>query len=65
MSLNMKYWHARFIPKSKSLIYELIYLKNMFYPATIKNYNRAVAMSIFLVRRKRKLQLHQFLKRTT
>ena len=45
MSLNMKYWRARFTPKLKTLIYELICVNNNFYPATIINDNGAIAMS--------------------
>ena len=47
MSLNIKYWRAKFPPKLKTLIYELIcvFFLN---PATIKNENGAFAMSIFL-----------------
>ena len=36
-------------PKLKSLIYELICVKNKFYPATVKNKNGAVAMRYLFV----------------
>ena len=61
MSLNLKYWRTRFFPKLKSLIYELICVKNDFYPETIKNYNGAIAMRKTFVQRVRKQQLHQFI----
>ena len=30
MSLNLKYWRARFLPKLKSLIYEIVFVKKSF-----------------------------------
>ena len=48
MSLNIKYWRSIFPPKLKTLIYELIFVKNNVYPATIKNDNGAVEIRIFL-----------------
>ena len=42
MTLNMKYWHAIFFPKFKTLIYELICVNKN--PETIKNDNGAIAM---------------------
>ena len=62
MSLNMKYWRARFTPKLKTLIYELICVNNNFYPATIINDNGAIAMSEKKLQLKRKQQLHKFKK---
>ena len=38
----MKYWRARSLPKLKTFINDLIFVKNNFYPATIKNDNGAV-----------------------
>ena len=46
----------------KALIYELICVKIFFYPESIKNYNGAVAMRNYFVRRERKQKLHRFFK---
>ena len=43
ITVTNKYWRARF-SKFETLIHELIFVKSDFYPATIKNYNEAVAM---------------------
>ena len=48
--------------KFKTIIHELICVKNNFYPAIIKNENGAVAMRIFFVRHERIQQLHQLTK---
>ena len=52
-------------PKLEFFIYELICVKNDFYPETIKNDNGAVVMRKFVLRRGRKQQLYKFKKRTT
>ena len=59
MSLNMKYWRARFFPKLKTLIHELICVKNNFYAETIKNDNGSVAMTRKCVWCERNQQLHK------
>ena len=48
MTINMNNGRAIFSPKLKTVIHELIFVKNNFYPATIKNDNGAVAMIFFL-----------------
>ena len=58
MSLNIEYWRAIFLPKLKTLIYDLICVKNIFYQATTKNDNGAVVIRKGFVRLKRKQQLH-------
>ena len=42
------YQGLQFPPKLKALIYNLICVKHIFYPATIKNDNESFAMRIFL-----------------
>ena len=60
----MKYWCTIF-SQNEDLGIRANLCKNIFYPATIKNYNEAVAMRNSFVQRKRKHQLRQFFKRTT
>ena len=48
MTLHMKKWARHIFSELKNLIHELICVKNIFYPASIKNDNGAVAMIFFL-----------------
>ena len=46
MTLNNKYWRARF-SNFETFIHKLIFVKNDYYPSTIKNDNGAIAMRKF------------------
>ena len=59
MNLIMKYWRARFFPKLKTLMHELIFFKHIVYPETIKNENGAFATRKTIVWRERNQHLHQ------
>ena len=45
--------------KLKTLIHELIFVQNVFYPETMQNGNEAVPMGKKIVQRERNQQLHQ------
>ena len=48
MILNMNNGRAIFFSKFKTVIHEIITVKSIFYPATIKNDNGAIAKRMFL-----------------
>ena len=48
MTLNMNDGRSKNF-KSKTVIHEIMCVKNIFYPETIKNYNGAVATRIIFV----------------
>ena len=59
MILNMKIWARQIFSELKTLIHELIFVKNGFYPASINNDNGAIAM-IFFLQREWNQQLRRF-----
>ena len=44
----MNNWRAIFLSKFKTVIHEIVCVKNNLYPATIKNYNGAIAVRFFM-----------------
>ena len=59
MSLDMKYWHARFFFQIEYLDTRANLCKNIFYPATIKNDNGAIETREKFVQSEQNQQLHQ------
>ena len=61
MNFNIKMGTSDFF-ELKNLIHELIYVKNTFYPASVKNDNGAIATRKKIVRRERNQQRCQLKK---
>ena len=56
-------WARQIFFELKTLINELIFVKNIFHPESIKNDNAAVSMRHKFLQRERSQQLHRFRKR--